>query len=231
MRGNDSGHNSTSRVSTVSPEITAVIGFLKSHLPYAFYVPVGGLHLGIESSACEIGLTLLAGMRWRQLGRDAGRAIAVGVGAGAFEALLLGIVSIASVVTWLAGVPGTEAVGEEIQKAAASTPLFWLLAPVERVTAIVCHASSHALILLGIRHGKDGMIAPGFLIFTLLDGVAGAAHLSGKLGSISTWWFELPFSVFALVSLPLLQWSNRRYGDAGKADTLVSVGDVGEMTD
>lgn len=135
--------------------------------------------------------------------------------------------------TNLAGVPGTEAVGEEIQKAAASTPLCWLLAPVERVTAIVCHASSRALILLGIRHGKDGMIALGFLIFTLLDGVAGASHLSGKLGSISTWWFDAVLSLrLRQPSLaPMLQWSNRRYRDAGKADTLVSVGDVGEMTD
>jgi len=66
----------------------AAIGTLKSHLPYGLYVAAAGLYLGIESSLCEIGLTLVAGMRWKELGRDAGRAIAVGVGAGAFEALL-----------------------------------------------------------------------------------------------------------------------------------------------
>ena len=57
---------------------------------------------------------------------------------------------------------------------------------------------SRRLVLLGIRQGKIGMIALGFLIFTLLDGTAGTALLSGKLGVVSLWWFELAFSVFAL---------------------------------
>jgi hypothetical protein len=189
-----------------------VIGFLKSRLPHALFVAAGGLYLGVESSVCEIGLTLLAGLRWRQLGRDARRAIAVGVGAGAFEALLLGIAATAGVVAWLAGAPGTEGVGGELQKAAA-TPLFWLLGPVERVTAIICHASSRGLVLLGVRYGKGAMIALGFLIFTMLDGVAGAVILSGLIGVISSWWFELAFSVFALVSLPLLRGMFLRWGD------------------
>jgi hypothetical protein len=145
-------------------------------------------------------------LRWKDLGRDAGRAIAVGVGAGAFEALLVGIASTAGVVAWLAGVPGTESVGDELGKAATITPLYWLLGPAERITAIICHASSRALVLLGVRYRKVGMIVLGFLIFTLLDGVAGASLLSGKLGTVSMWWFELAFAVFAIVSLPVLRW-------------------------
>jgi hypothetical protein len=192
-----------------------VIGFLKSHLSYVPYVAAGGAYLGVQSSVCEIGLTLLAGLRFRQLGRDAGRAIAVGIGAGAFEALLLGVASIAGIIAWLSGAPGTETVGDELRKVAASTPLFWLLAPVERITAVICHASSRALVLLGIYHRRGGMIALGFLIFTLLDGVAGASQLSGRLGSVSMWWFELAFSVFAFVSLPLLRWMYLRYGPSG----------------
>jgi hypothetical protein len=195
-----------------------VIGALKGHLPYPLFVLTGGAYIGIESSACEMGLTLLAGLRWRELGRDAGRAIGVGVGAGAFEAVLLGIASLAGVIAWLLGAPGTEAVGSELQKVAATTPLFWLLAPVERVTAIICHAASRGLVLVGTRHGKVGLIALGFLVFTLLDGVAGAGHLSGKLGAVSMWWFELAFSVFALICLPLLSWLMRGYGDAGEAE-------------
>jgi hypothetical protein len=199
------------------PTNPAVLGYLRSHLPHAAFVAVGGLYIGMESSACEIGLTLLAALRWNQLGRDAGRAIAVGVGAGAFEALLLGLASTIGVVAWLAGLPGTEAVGEQLRKAAATTPLFWLAGPVERITAIICHAATRGLVLLGARHGRGGMIAAGFLIFTLLDGVAGAAHLSGMLGTLSAWWIELAVAVFALISLPLLGWMSRRYGGIGQA--------------
>jgi len=192
----------------------AIFSTLNRHLRFALFVAAAGLFLGIQSSLCEIGLTLLAGMRWKELGRDAGRAIAVGVGAGAFEAFLLGLGAVAAIAAWLAGVPGTDQVGEQIQKAAATTPLYWLLGPVERTTAIICHASSRALVLLGARYGKQGLIALGFLIFTLLDATAGAALLSGQMNVVSMWWFELAFAVFAVASLPVLRWLNRRYAES-----------------
>jgi hypothetical protein len=46
-------------------------------------------------------------------------------------------------------VPGAEGISEQLGKAIVLTPLFWLVGPVERVIAILCHASSRALILLG----------------------------------------------------------------------------------
>jgi hypothetical protein len=193
-----------------------VIGFLKDRLAHWSFVVAGGLYLGIQSSLCEIGLTWLAALRWKQIGRDAGRAIAVGVGAGAFEAFLLGLAALAGVLAALAGIPGTEAVREEIQKAATTTPLYWLLGPVERITAIICHAASRALVLLGARYRRGGMVALGFLIFTLLDASAGGAILSGLMGSVSMWWFELAFAVFAIVSLPLLRWCRERYPDVSE---------------
>lgn len=184
----------------------AVIGFLKEKLPYSPLVLVGGLFVGVQSSVFEIGLTFLAVLVWRRLGRDADRAIAIGTGAGAFEALLLGAASLISMLTALAGVPGTEPVRESIATVAATTPLFWLVGPVERIIAILCHASTRALVLLGVTHRKPVMVLSGFLIFTLLDGVAGAAHVSGMIGKVSTWWIELAVLPFALISIPILRW-------------------------
>src|SRR5438045_3149058 len=37
----------------------AVIGWLKHHLPYASFVAASGVFIGVESSVCEIGVTLL----------------------------------------------------------------------------------------------------------------------------------------------------------------------------
>ncbi len=71
----------------------AVIGLLRRALPYPIYVASGGLYVGVESSVFEMGFTILAGLIWRQLGKDSTRAIAIGVGAGAFEAFLLGLLS------------------------------------------------------------------------------------------------------------------------------------------
>jgi hypothetical protein len=68
----------------------AVLGFLKSNLSYPLLLACGGLFIGIQSSVCEMGFTLLAVWIWRPLGKKAGRAIGIGLGAGAFEAFLLG---------------------------------------------------------------------------------------------------------------------------------------------
>lgn len=193
----------------------AAVGFMKDTLSYPLFVLGGGLFFGVQSSLCEMGLTLLAVRAWRKLGTDAKRAIGIGIGAGALEALLLGIVSSVAVLTCLAGLPGTEKVREGIDTVAAVTPLFWILAPIERIIAILCHASCRALILLGVAHRKHMMIFWGFLMFTLLDGVAGAAQVSGRIGQFSMWWIELAILPFALVSIPILRWCYQRWGSLG----------------
>jgi hypothetical protein len=190
----------------------AVIGLLKAHLSDSLLLACGGLFAGIESSLCEIGLTLLAVLIWRQLGKEAGRAIAVGVGAGAFEAFLVGVGVLVPVIIVLAGLPAAEKLSDQLGMAAAIAPLSWLAGPVERVIAILVHASSRALVLLGVAHHRVGMILAGFAIFTAVDAVAGAAHISGKLGTFSVWWIELAILPLALVSIPILQWCYRRWG-------------------
>ena len=56
----------------------------KSVQSRASFVGAAGLYLGARSSLFEMGLTFLAALRWRQLGRDANRAIGIGFGAGAW---------------------------------------------------------------------------------------------------------------------------------------------------
>src|SRR5512145_3316256 len=124
----------------------AAIGFMRENLSHPLLVLGGGLFVGVQSSLCEIGITLLAVLVWRKLGADANRAIGIGIGAGAFEAFLLGVGSLVAILTCLAGLPGTEKVRSEFDAVAAVTPLFWLLAPVERIIAVLVHASSRALV-------------------------------------------------------------------------------------
>jgi len=205
-----------------------VIGFMKENMSHPLLVLAGGLYVGIQSSFFEIGLTLLAVAIWRKLARDAGRAIGIGVGAGAFEALLLGLGTFIGILTFVAGLPGTEKVGEAIDTAAGVTPVFWLLAPVERIMAIMCHASSRALVLLGTVHRRPWMVVWGFVVFTLLDAVAGAAHVSGKLGDISLWWIELAILPFALVSIPILKWCYTQWGKSAETQGSLAEGGTSE---
>jgi hypothetical protein len=189
----------------------AILAFLKRVLPYPLYVAAGGLFVGVQSSLFEMGFTILAGLIWRQLGRDAARAAAIGVGAGAFEAFVLGLGSAAGVAALILGVPGTEAGAQQLNAQTAVTPLLWLAAPVERIIAIAAHASTRCLILLGITFRKPLMVFWGCLIFALLDGIAGAVYVSGSLGTVSIWWVEFALLPFALVSIPILRWCFRHF--------------------
>jgi hypothetical protein len=90
---------------------------------------------------------------------------------------------------------------------------------VERITAILCHASTRALVLLGVSKKRYMLVFWGFLIFTLLDGVAGGVHVAGLMGKISVWWIELAILPFAAVSVPVLVWCYRRWPEEHPGDS------------
>lgn len=90
----------------------------------------------------EIGITLAAALLWRRLAAESKRAVAIGVGAGLFEALLLGAWALVFSVVAVASKPNS-----------ASAPLFWLAAPVERVITIACHIASRTLVLRAVAGG------------------------------------------------------------------------------
>jgi hypothetical protein len=137
---------------------------------------------------------------------------------------LLGLAQWVTAAVVIVGLPGTESIGDELAKGVDLTPLLWLVGPVERVVAILCHASSRALILLGVVHQRLMMIVWGFVIFTLLDGIAGGVHVSGKLGTFSPWWVELALLPFALVSVPILGWCYTKYRNESCPSGEVAIG-------
>jgi hypothetical protein len=188
-----------------------IFKFLESALTYPLNLFAGGLFGGLESSLTEIGLTWLAVKKWPQIGQNAERAIGIGVGAGAFEAFLLGLLAAMAVIAALAGVEKTEIVREQVDAVAKRDSLFWLLGTAERTIAILCHTSTRALVLLGVVHKRAWMVFWGFAIFTILDGTVTAAHLTGKLGTFSMWWIELTLLPMALASIPILRWCYVRW--------------------
>ncbi|MBM3859275.1 MAG: DUF4019 domain-containing protein [Verrucomicrobia bacterium] len=191
----------------------AMFSFLKEQLPFPWYVAVGGLYVGLHSSVFEMGITLAAVLVWRQLGSDSHRAIAIGVGAGVVEALLLGVGQLITAAVLVVGLPGAETMGGQAQAAVGTTSLFWLAPPVERCVAILCHGATRALVLLGVAQRRPMLVAWGVLIFALLDSVAGAFHVSGQMGKASLWWVELALLPFGVLSLVILNWCFRRRDD------------------
>jgi uncharacterized membrane protein YhfC len=112
---------------------------LKGLLPYWSWLTVGTVYGGALTGVTEVLFTLIAALIWRRMAATAARGVAVGVGAGAFEAALLAIVS---------------AVG---RIAAGASGVTWgiLLAPAtERLIAILCHTATRALVLLAVARRR-----------------------------------------------------------------------------
>src|SRR3974377_1411442 len=63
--------------------------------PARLSLAAGIVYCGLMTGLFEIGATLAAALIWRRLAADPSRAIAVGMGAGAFEALLVGLTAFA----------------------------------------------------------------------------------------------------------------------------------------
>jgi len=202
-----------------------ILAGLEQALPRVSYLVVGALYLGLLTGIFEIGFTLAAARRWSSLSRDGETAVAVGVGAGAFEAVLLGLAALVSILALMSGTKEGEMARAALASSAASTPLIWLTGPVERVLAILCHTSSRTLVLLSAARKRSSFFWYGFALLTALDGTAGFFHLAEKVGRISSWWIELLILPFAIVSVPIIIWCLRHWPPVvtdgeGLADTM-----------
>ncbi|MHC4591972.1 MAG: YhfC family glutamic-type intramembrane protease [Planctomycetota bacterium] len=201
----------TLKIAAAVPLNKPVLGALKAALPNSAYLILGSLYVGLLTGIFEIGVTLAAGLIWRGMARKAARAVAVGLGAGGIEAILVGLVSFAGVLAALSGLSGSGQARAAVASSTALTSVAWLVGPVERVLAVLCHTSSRALVLLGIAKRRWRYFWFGFLIMTAIDAIAGYTHIAGLLGRISLWWVELAIAPFAVASVLIILWCLRNW--------------------
>jgi uncharacterized membrane protein YhfC len=183
-----------------------ILSCLEAQFPHPAYLGLGSVYIGVLTGVFEVGITLLAACIWRSLANNGPRAVAVGIGAGAFEALLLGMTGIAAVVVALSDLPSGETVRGALAVQIQVTPLPWLAGPVERIIAILCHTSSRTLVLLSVATRRQSLFWAGFLVLTAIDSIAGWVHISGSMGKINLWWIELALAPFAVASIPIIRW-------------------------
>ena len=205
-----------------------VIGALDKALPEPAYLLTGSLYVGLQSAITEIGFTLVFALLWRRMALEPNRAVAVGVGAGSFEALLLGVAGLTGILYSMSGMPGSDVALVSAAYLHSGTPLLWLCGPAERIIAILCHISSRTLVLYGVATRKWLPFCYAFLLFTALDGVAGWAHLGGIVGRYSMWWIELAILPAAIISVPAISWCIRHWPESADDALPNPGGDHGE---
>jgi uncharacterized membrane protein YhfC len=171
---------------------------------------IGAAYCGLMTGVFEIGVTLAAALVWRRLAAEPARAVAVGLGAGAFEALLLGLASgVASLVALASG--QTEPMLKSLAGIGAHTSLLWLAGPVERVIAILAHTAARVLVLRAVAGRRWLGFWAGFGWLSAVDLLAGVALLTGMTTSGSLWLIELMILPFGVLSIPLTRWAVRHW--------------------
>lgn len=186
----------------------------------------GSLYCGLMTGIFEIGVTLAAALIWRRLAADPARAVAVGVGAGAFEAFLLGL---GAAIGSLAVAASGQAEGglTNLADISARTPLLWLVGSAERVIAILTHTASRVLVLRAVAGRRWSGFWAGFGWLSAMDLLAGVVLLTGMTTSGSLWFIELMLLPFGLLSIPITIWAIRRWrsapADAGEVAPAMAV--------
>jgi uncharacterized membrane protein YhfC len=179
---------------------------LKSSLSNFLYLAFGSVYVGLLTGIFEIGITLVFALLIRQMWESPQNALGIGLGAGLVEAFLIGLSSISSFTMVMVGSASSDAITGALSQAAVVTPLLWLISSVERMIAILCHASSRVLVLFAVARRKQRFFWAGFLILTAIDAIAGYFHLAALVNQISTWWVEFLLLPFAVISIPVIRW-------------------------
>jgi uncharacterized membrane protein YhfC len=171
-----------------------VLKSLGNTLPYTAAFVAGAIYTGLLTGVFEIGVTVVAARLWPRLSLSAARGVAVGIGAGATEAVTLGV--LASL--WAAFGSGLASGSGGIALSATLLPV------VERILALLCHAASRALVLFSAATRRWRWAWWGFALLTAVDAIAGAFILYAKDAPLSPWYLELSLVPLALVSIVLL---------------------------
>jgi uncharacterized membrane protein YhfC len=178
--------------------------------PARLGLAAGIIYCGLMTGIFEIGATLAAALIWRRLAVEPNRAVAVGLGAGAFEALLVGLTAFAGCLIAVAVGQG-DRVLQALAGPSASTPLLWLVGPVERVIAIAAHTAARVLVLQAVAHRRWLGFWGGFAWLSMVDLLAGVALLTGMTKSSSLWWTELMILPFGILAMPLIRYACARW--------------------
>ena len=169
------------------PIFKALGEFLTGHLSFVASV----IYIGLLTGVFEIGVTIMAAWRWPGLSQNAAQAMAIGIGAGATEALGLGALLALSTVGNL--------------DAAVFGPQSLSLVPVaERALALLCHTASRALVFFAAATGRWRWAWVGFGLLTAVDAVAGVFLLYKGQAALSPSFLQLAIVPFAIVSILVL---------------------------
>jgi hypothetical protein len=188
-----------------------LLDLLENALPHTLYVALASTYIGLLTGVFEIGVTLACALIWKRMAADPDRAVAVGIGAGAFEAFVLGCGALVLTLLVASGNSRFDMLVIASVYAAQVTPLLWLIGPAERIVAILCHIASRTLTLFSVATRRWAFFWYGFLLLSAIDAIAGCLYVTDTVHAFNMWWVELMLVPFALAGIPIVKWCLRQW--------------------
>jgi hypothetical protein len=175
----------------------SLLDTLHNHLPDSVYLALGSAFIGLLTGITEPVVTLAAGLHWRQLTYDVQRAVGIGLGAGAFEAVYFGFERIIK--------------PEAFWFPTGGVGIVILVPVVERLICIPHHMAVRAMTLYAVATGRWPWFWGGFAILSGADCVAGFYNLSHVEHPINPWLVELSYVPFTVISVLLVRYLWRHW--------------------
>lgn len=183
---------------------------LTGTLPEGMARPVFALYVGALTGVFEVVGTWLL-LRYTKLGRVPwGRALAFGIGFGAVEALLLGINSLAGVLTAILA-PSTLPV-EALEQIVRQSSALYIVAPTwERFFTVLIHIAANVCLFHGIARKQTRWLWLAFGVKTAIDTVAAWAQFGLLATAGGLWAVEVIVAVFGIASWLGTRWMRDHY--------------------
>ena len=183
---------------------------LTGALPEGMARPVFALYVGALTGVFEVvGIWLL--LRYTKLGRVPwARALAFGIGFGAVEALLLGINSLAGVLTAILA-PSTLPV-EVLEQIVRQSNALYIAAPAwERFFTVLIHVAANVCLFYGIARQETRWLWLAFSLKTAIDTVAAWAQFGLLATTGGLWAVEAIVAVFGIAGWLGIRWIRDHY--------------------
>jgi len=179
-------------------------------LPQGMARAVFALYVGALTGVFEVvGLWLL--LRYTKLGRVPwARALALGIGFGAVEALLLGINSLAGVLTAILA-PSTLPV-EALEQIVHQSVALYIAAPAwERFFTVLIHVAANACLFYGIARQETRWLWLAFAFKTAIDTAAAWAQFGLLATAGGLWAVEAIVAIFGIAGWLGIRWIRDHY--------------------
>jgi uncharacterized membrane protein YhfC len=206
---------------TISPSLYRWLG---GALPIDVAVLITGLYLGLRTGILENGAVYLGTLYTKLKNMSFDDAVAVGIGFGGIEALVLGALSLINAIAFLLYPTLFMMLPASTQQ---QFELSFIPIPViERLAVLFAHVFATVLAIYAVKLADLKWLLVAVVYKTLIDGPLPIfTHYLSYLGTGMYYLIELYLVVLAVIGLYGLYWFGKKYGgaapapEAGNADT------------